>query len=104
MSSQFLNILNGLYPVTASLLILFYIPQIVVVLRAKGPLKEISLWSWGVWSSCSLVTALYALSIARDDKMAFFGFLNTGACSIVFITTLYKRFWKYRNSIVADQL
>lgn len=94
---SFLNFINLLYPFTASVMLFFYLPQILTVIKAKGPLNDISLSSWGVWSFCSTITGTYALNLAHDNKIAFFSYINAFLCFIVFAITLWKRFFKFKT-------
>ena len=90
--------LAWIYPASSTVLTAFYLPQILTVVRAKSSLKEVSLWSWGVWSACLIVSFLYSLLVANDNKIAFFNLINSVLCMAVFGITLYKRFYRYKNT------
>ncbi len=75
---------------------LFYLPQAAKVTLAKGPLKDLSLWMWGVWSFCLLNTATYALFVIYNKKMAAFNLVHGFFCGYIFLMILYKR-QKYKD-------
>jgi hypothetical protein len=95
-----MEFLAWIYPASSTLLILFYIPQITSVLKAKSPLNHISLLSWGVWSVCPIISFFYSLLIAHDAKIALFALLNAIGAFVIFAAVTYKRFYKYK--IVAE--
>jgi hypothetical protein len=92
-----MEFLAWIYPASSTLLILFYIPQITSVLKAKSPLMHISLLSWGVWSVCPIISFFYSWLIAHDTKIALFALLNAMGAFVIFGVVAYKRFYKYKT-------
>jgi uncharacterized protein with PQ loop repeat len=92
----FVKILNELYVFSGLIVIIFYFPQIIKVIRSKSELRDISLGMWGAWTVCLLISFLYGWYILKDMKFAFFSLVNSSCCFSIFGITTFKRF-KYKN-------
>ena len=79
------------YAISGTIIIICYLPQIHAVMKSKSKLKEISLWAWGLWSACNLISLMYGVKILHDFKFSLFAFLNFIACFIVFAIAGIKR-------------
>ena len=93
-----------IYPASSTILAAFYIPQILVVVKAKSRLEDVSLLSWGMWALCLMVSFLYSGFVAHDAKIAFFNLLSAVLSLIVFSITAYKRFFSYTRLMAKSEL
>ena len=91
-----MQFLHFTYSISGSVMIAFYLPQIISCLKAKDRLENISLLSWSVWVICIFNTTCYGVFIIKDLKFSTFAFFNCLACFLVCTITVYKR-WKYRH-------
>lgn len=81
---------------SGTIVLVFYLPQVLKVTLAKGPLKDLSLWMWGVWTACLLNTSIYSLFISYNKKMAAFNLAHGFFSGYIFLMTVYKR-QKYKS-------
>ena len=85
------QVLTGIYSISSLIIVLFYFPQLVLVVRAKTNLSEISLASWGVWALCIFNTFLYGYFVLGDNILAFFSLAGSACCIAIFLITVFKR-------------
>jgi hypothetical protein len=43
-----------------------YLPQIKALVKAKGASRDVSIQTWGIWTTDSMVSLLYAVFILKD--------------------------------------
>ena len=65
-----LTSITGAYALCNALRLLFYVPQMIAVMRDRCGARAISLATWGFWSFSHAVTAVYCATIAHDWLLA----------------------------------
>ncbi len=79
------------YAVINTLRLVFYLPQIAVVMNDSHGAQAISLPTWYFWCVSHVFTALYALTINVDLLMAGITWANAAGCLAVATLTQLRR-------------
>ena len=88
---NFLNLIEFAYALFGSLMVAFYIPQIILVTKAEHELKEVSLMTYACWTIGLFIYFLYGLYKVGDLKLSILSLLSSINCATIFFITLYKR-------------
>ncbi|MEE2744136.1 MAG: hypothetical protein VYD54_09525 [Bdellovibrionota bacterium] len=88
---NFLNLIEFSYALFGSLMVAFYIPQILLVARAENEVKEVSLSTYACWAMGLFTYFLYGLYKVGDMKLSILSLLSSINCATIFFLTLYKR-------------
>ncbi|MDC0254143.1 PQ-loop domain-containing transporter [Bacteriovoracales bacterium] len=88
---NFLNLIEFAYALFGSLMVAFYMPQIILVTKAKHELKEVSLLTYACWTIGLFIYFLYGLYKVGDLKLSILSLLSSINCATIFFITLYKR-------------
>ena len=88
---NFLNLIEFAYALFGSLMVAFYIPQIILVTKAEHELKEVSLMTYACWTIGLFIYFLYGLYKVGDLKLSILSLLSSINCAAIFFVTLYKR-------------
>ena len=86
-----LSLIEFAYALFGSLMVAFYIPQIVIVARADNELKEVSLLTYACWAIGLFTYFLYGLYKIGDLKLSILSLLSSLNCATIFFITFYKR-------------
>lgn len=86
-----LQLLTACYAVCNAMRLLFYVPQMVAVVRDPSGAHAISLVTWGFWSFSHAVTAVYCHAVANDLLLAGMMWGNAAGCFAVVGLTVMKR-------------
>ena len=88
---NFLNLIEFAYALFGSLMVAFYMPQIILVTKAEHELKEVSLLTYACWTIGLFIYFLYGLYKVGDLKLSILSLLSSINCATIFFITLYKR-------------
>lgn len=88
-----------LFSTVSVVLIFAYLPQIITLIRTKGPCNDISVTSWSIWFYTSFVSLLYSIYELHDLKLSIVNGLNVFFICVIIGTTIFKRI-KYRHVAV----
>ena len=91
MEPLLVQLLVGAYVATNGLRVLFYIPQILCVLKARDGAPAVSLATWTLWALSNATTSLYAGFILEDPFIALVSVGNTFCCGLVVAIVTIKR-------------
>lgn len=86
-----MSIIDFLYSISGIVLILFYMPQIISVLRSKSGAQDVSITSYTVWTMCMVCSLLYGIYTLNDFKFSMFAGLNFACCFFIAAATGKKR-------------
>ena len=79
------------YGVSSTLMVVFYIPQLLKVIRAKPGESDTSLLTWGMWSVCMSINAIYAIEVINDDLLIAYSVASVAACVLIFAVAMWKQ-------------
>lgn len=68
-----------------------YVPQIARVIRDRQGALAVSCMTWSMFALANLSTVLYGALVVKDLSIVLIFGLNTVACLLVVVLTLYKR-------------
>ncbi len=83
--------LHNWYALSGLMISAMYLPQTWQVVRSKTPLYEISIFTWGLWSTCLIVSFLYAALEIQDLKLSLVNLNGAFFCGVITATTYFKR-------------
>jgi len=79
--------ITGVYAVCNVVRLVFYVPQLIAVMRDPAGACAISLSTWTFWSFSHAVTTVYCGAVVNDLLLAAMMLGNTlGSCAIVALT------------------
>lgn len=82
-----LHLITASYAVCNVVRLLFYVPQLLAVVRDAAGACAISLSTWIFWSLSHAVTTVYCGSVVNDPLLAVMMLGNTvGSCAVVALT------------------
>lgn len=93
------ELLAWIYGASGVIAALFYVPQILRLVRDKRAREGFSLVTWGAWTGLSVIAFAYASLIVRTSEMMIATGLNM-ACQMiitVLVTNHRIRRWRMRN-------
>ncbi len=95
------NWIEAIYGSMGLAMILFYIPQIKVLLKASTVLSGMSAPTWGFWSFGYLTHFFYGYTHLNDLKFCILSLLSAFCCFTILTITLYKnrKYKKARNHL-----
>lgn len=83
----FLHAITAIYAVCNVVRLLFYVPQLLAVVRDPSGACAISLSTWTFWSFSHAVTTVYCGAVVNDPLLAVMMLGNTvGSCAVVALT------------------
>ncbi|MBA2548210.1 MAG: hypothetical protein H0V16_07095 [Burkholderiaceae bacterium] len=91
MTLELTAIVTTIYASCSALRLLFYVPQMVAIVRERSAAHAISLASWIFWSLSHAATAMYGYVVANDALLAAMMMCNTLGSSSIVALTLIKR-------------
>lgn len=89
---SFVGLISGLYAVGGVAAALFYLPQILRLLRSAEARRAMALVTWGGWIVVGTVTLLYAAVVVRQAEMVLVVSLNLTCQVAVFGLAVWQRF------------
>ena len=97
-----LHSITAIYAVCNVVRLLFYVPQLLAVVRDPLDACAISLSTWTFWTLSHAVTTVYCGMVVCDPLLAAMMLGNTvGSCAIV-VLTARKRFAHGRSRLSLD--
>jgi len=85
------EVLTAVYSANGLLVALVYLPQIRAIWNDASGARSISLLTWGVWTTSSCVTLLYAWLVVRDGPMMAAAAASTTGSLGVLGASVYRR-------------
>ena len=100
-----LHLITAIYAVCNVVRLLFYVPQMLAVVRDPLGAYAISLSTWIFWTFSHAVTTVYCGMVVSDPLLAAMMLGNTiGSCAIVALTARKRcAFARNRSSLLAGQ-
>ena len=86
-----IRMLSTIYLISGMLVSIFYIPQILSGARSNNGAKSLSLISWSVWFTATIIALIYAMVDTDDTAFQIVCLCNMMGSGGVFITIIYKR-------------
>jgi hypothetical protein len=97
---MWLHSITAIYAGCNVVRLLFYVPQMLAVMRDPLGAGAISLSTWTFWTFSHAVTTVYCGMVVNDSLLAVMMLGNTlGSCAIVALTA-HKRFVFARSRLV----
>ena len=90
--------LKSLYALNGFIAVLLYLPQIMKAWSDKSHAVSLSLLTFGGWCVGSLVTALYAFLLAKDNIFTAISLGNMAGSGTVFLIVASSRLASRRSS------
>lgn len=98
-----LHAITGAYALCNVVRLLFYVPQILAVLRDPGGACAISISTWIFWTFSHAVTTVYCSAVVNDTLLAVMMLGNTvGSCAIVGLTISKRSMLRRAQEAVAE--
>ena len=79
------------YSLIGFISLIAYIPQIRALFKAKGASRDVSIQTWGIWTTDSVVSLLYAIFILKDLIATAIFFVDVFGASLILALTVRNR-------------
>lgn len=88
----FMDVITMLYSVTGLITLSAFIPQLVALLKDKTASVSLNLSTWGLFSTSSMITLMYACSHNGDTHFIVCSAIGAAGNASILFTAIFRRF------------
>ena len=89
------------FSVVNSIRVVFYLPQIVAVVRSTDGARDIALSTWTMWALTNGLGAAYGAMVVHDALLALSFALSLMACTATVVLVIVQRVrWSRRSAVL----